>query len=69
MKLLWYEVERVRANDERLATAHQLADRDSTIELLCSDKQQLVERTTALEREITRFCDELTKMSIRGHRV
>jgi len=64
-KFLRYEVELACANDERLASARKLAERDSTIESLCSDKQQLVERTTALEREITRLRDELTKMSVR----
>ena len=52
-------------NDERLASACKLAECDSIIGELCSDKQQLVEHTVALEKEVCRLCEELMKEFMR----
>ena len=60
-RLLQYELERVHADDELLASAHQLAECDSTISSLSTDKQQLIERTTALKGEVGTLCEHITR--------
>jgi len=62
--LLQYELERARADDERLASARRLAECDSTISSLRADEQQLIERTTALQMEVGRLHEQLTKVTV-----
>ena len=65
-KLLRYEVDCARANDEQLASTRQLAKRDLIIGELRSDKQQLIECSTALEKEVSKLRDKLAKVSVRS---
>ena len=63
-RLLQHELERARADDERLASMRRLAECDSTISSLRADKQQLIERTTALQGEVGRLSEQLTKVTV-----
>ena len=48
-RLLKLELERARADDERLASARQLEQRDATIEELRSEIKELVAKQTTLQ--------------------
>ena len=63
-KLLRYEFECARANDKRLASERQLAERDSLINELRSDKQLLGARCAALDREVARLSEEVERFTV-----
>jgi len=71
-RFLQHEVEKARADRERLASAHEIDDqlcelveRNCTIVELHREKQQLVEQSKALEEEVAGLTAELTKVSVR----
>ena len=63
-RLLQLDLERTRANDERLASARQLEERDATIAELRAQMTQLVAREGSLQDEVLRLSRQLTHVSV-----
>ena len=63
-RLLQLDLERTRANNERLTSARQLEERDATIAELRAQLTQLVAREDSLQDEVLCLSRQLTHVSV-----
>ena len=63
-QLLQLELERARANDERLVSAHQLEEKEATIAELCAQVKQLEAQQGTMQHEVLRLSQQLRNAHI-----